>query len=97
MVLNMNRLVPFLGGLVVGVAIGMLVLSGAVAGYPLVLTIGVSVLMFVGGLLLGRKSSPKPQPMRLTGRVFDFPQGFVMVEAALRRAKSIIPAKVTEE
>ena len=90
----------FLGGLVVGVGIGMVVLSGTVAslaGYPLAITIGVSAFMFVGGIFLGRKASPKVQPMRLTGRVFDFPQGFVAVEVALRRAKSMIPVKVTEE
>jgi len=96
-----ERLAPFLGGLMVGVAIGMLALSGfaarAAAGYPLFFTIGVAVMTFIGGVLLGRRAAPKTQEVRLAGRVFDFPQGSVMVEVALRRAKSMIPVRVTQE
>jgi len=89
---------PFLGGLAVGIPIGVLFLAEYVlefaAEYPLLFIIGISVVMFVGGLVLGRRASPKPQKVRLTGRVFDFPQGAVMVETALRRVKSILPTKV---
>jgi len=94
-----ERLVPFLGGLIVGFAICMLFLSGYVAqaaGYPLFFTIGIAIMMFAGGVLLGRRAAPRAKEMRLTGRVFDFPQGVVMVETALRRVKSIIPVKVTQ-
>lgn|GEM_PF-6062553 len=83
-----------------GVAIGMLLLSGfaaqAVIGYPIFFTIGVAVMTFMGGVLFGRRVSSKTQEVRLTGRVFDFPQGSVMVEVALRRIKSIIPVRVTQ-
>jgi len=94
-----EHLAPFLGGLTVGVAIGMLLLSGfaaqAATGYPLIFTVGIAVMTFVGGVLLGRRAAPKTKEVRLTGRVFEFPQGPVMVEVALKRAKSMLPTKVT--
>ena len=100
--LNMReRLAPFLGGLMAGVAVGMLLLPEFMAqvasDHPLFFIVGLTATMFVAGVSLGRKSSPKPREMKLTGRVFDFPQGSVMVEVALRRMKSILPTKVTQE
>ena len=97
----MRELATFLGGLMVGVAISILFLSGlaiqVATGYPLFFITGIAIMMFLGGMLLGRKSAPRVHEMRLTGRVFDFPQGSVMVEVALRRARSIIPVRVTQE
>jgi len=89
-----------IGGFVTGLAVGMLVmlvLSGPAmnaAGASLLLTTAVGMLAFVAGALLGRRASR--QEIRLSGRVFEFPQGFVMVEVALRRARSIIPVRVTQ-
>ena len=94
-----QRLLPFLGGLVVGAVVGVLFLSGfaleVATGYPFPFIAGIVVLTFLGGAMVGWRVSPKPREPRLTGRVFDFPQGLVMVEIALKRAKSIIPVKVT--
>lgn len=93
------RFAPAIGGFIIGLVTGMLVLSGPamnVAGTsPMLFVAGVVALTFVAGILLGRKTSPKPQEIRLTGRVFEFPQGSVMVEVALRRMKSILPTRVT--
>jgi len=99
-VLNMSRILPFIGGLATGIAVAMIFLGTlaqmAALNYPWAFTIGIGALLFVGGLLVGIKTSPKPQEMKLTGRVFDFPQGSIMVEVALRRMRSILPTKVTE-
>ena len=90
-------LLSFLGGLLVGLAVGMLFLSWLVMQTIDYLAFETAILMLVGGILLGRRVAPKTKEMRLTGRVFDFPQGSVMVEVALRRAKSIIPVRVTQK
>ena len=95
----MRGLVPaFLAGFASGLAFGLLLLEPvqAALGFPQPFAAGVAAAVFAGGLLLGRGLAPKPREVRLTGRVFDFPQGPVMVEAALRRAKSILPTKVVE-
>jgi len=100
-VLNVQRVALFLAGFTVGFAVNMLLLSEFTAqiatGYPLFFMAGLAAAMFASGMLLGRKIAPKSQEMRLTGRVFDFPQGSVMVEVALRRMRSILPTKVTQE
>lgn len=96
-----GRLAPFLGGLLVGLVIGSLVFSYIVVevatGMPVALIIGVSMLTFIAGVLVGGRRQEKTKEIRLTGRVFDFPQGPVMVEVALKRMGSIIPVKVTQE
>jgi len=88
------------GGFLIGVLVGIFVFSGPVmvaAGCnALVFALAMASIAFVAGLMLGRRASPKPQPIRLTGRVFEFPQGMVMVEVALKRLKSILPTKVTQ-
>jgi len=95
------RFAPALGGFIVGLVVGMFIFSGpamSVAGTsPILFAVGVAALTFVAGVLLGRKTSPKPHEIKLTGRVFEFPQGSVMVEVALKRMKSILPTKVTQE
>jgi len=99
-VLNV-KLAPVVGGFIIGLVVGMFVLSGpaisVASSFPAFFTIGTAILTFVAGILLGRKTTPKPHEIKLTGRVFEFPQGSVMVEVALRRAKSIIPVRVTQE
>ncbi|MBW2674862.1 MAG: hypothetical protein JRD89_15850 [Deltaproteobacteria bacterium] len=40
--------------------------------------------------MIGRRTSPKIEPVKFSGRVFEFPQGPIMVEAALRRMGSVI-------
>jgi len=95
-----ERIFPFIGGLVVGVAVAMVFLERAVQTVATnnlwFFTVGIGALLFIGGLLLGKKMTPKPQEMRLTGRVFDYPQGSIMIEVALKRMRSILPTKVTE-
>lgn len=92
-----SRVLPFIGGLITGFAFGLIVPAGFMAnvllGYPVFFTIVASVVTFIGGVLAGARVSPKTQPVRMTGRVFEFPQGPIMVEVALRRAKSIIPGR----
>jgi len=94
-----EKILPFLGGILVGLAVGMLFLSGfamqVAVGYPLYFMVGIAALAFVGGALLGKRMSPKYE-MKLTGRIFNFPQGPVMVQAALKRVGSLIPRKVTQ-
>lgn len=94
-----EKIFPFLGGILVGAAIGMLVLPPVTLQLStnfLILTIATSILTFVGGILLGGHIMPKKE-MKLTGRVFEFPQAPIMIEIALKRAKSILATKVTEE
>ena len=95
------KLAPVVGGFIIGLVVGMFVLSGpaisAASSFPAFFTIGTAILTFVAGILLGRKTTSKSHEIKLTGRVFEFPQGSVMVEVALRRAKSIIPVRVTQE
>ena len=94
------KLAPALGGFLIGVIVGIFVVGGPAAAVaasePLIFAIAVASLAFLAGALLGRRTSPKPKEMKLTGRVFEFPQGTVMVEVALRRLKSILPTKVTQ-
>jgi len=94
-----RAVVAFVAGELIGVAVGVLATSWfthVIEAQPLVFTTAIAALVGVGGFLAGRRSTPKHE-MRLTGRVFDFPQGSVMVEVALRRMRSILPTKVTEE
>lgn len=89
----------FLGGLALGLVVGTFVIGGIIAGVGLntvVVAGATGAGAFIAGLVLGMTSRPKQEPVRLTGRVFEFPQGPVMVEVALKRASSIIPTKVTQ-
>ena len=86
----------FVGGIVLGVVLGVLVGGAllsidAIASLGGVATIlGAVALAFVGGLFLGSfRQQPKPR-VRLSGRVFDFPQAPAMVEIALRRMRAIV-------
>ena len=94
------KLAPAIGGFIIGLVVGMFILSGpamtVVGTSPMLFAVGVAALTFVAGILLGRKTTPKPQEIKLTGRVFEFPQGTAMVEVALRRMKSILPTRVTQ-
>ncbi|MHC1627559.1 MAG: hypothetical protein ACXQTI_01845 [Candidatus Nezhaarchaeales archaeon] len=94
------NLAPAIGGFIIGLLVGIFVVGGpataALATEPLIFAIAASSMAFLAGVLLGRRTSPKPKEMKLTGRVFEFPQGTVMVEVALRRLKSILPTKVTQ-
>lgn len=89
-----ERVLPFLGGLMAGIIVGALVAAVPMSqsmGSPALLA-GVAVVMFVAGLLLGRRWKPTQQEVRFTGRVFEFPQGSAMVEVALRRMRSVLPS-----
>ena len=93
-----ERVLTFLGGTLVGIVLGIFVVSKpfiALAGaYPWFLALGTSILAFFGGTLIARKTT-KVQPIRFSGRIFEFPQAPIMVEVALRRMESVIPARVT--
>jgi len=87
-----------LAGFVLGVVVGIFVVGIPVIGLsPMVIIIIVSSATFFAGIVLGRAFAPKSSAMRLTGRIFEFPQGPVMVEVSLRRMKSILPTEVTQE
>lgn len=93
----MERGLILLGGIGVGVAVSLATLSltgGVYVDQPFLYAL-TAFISLAGGILLGRATAPKTQQVRLTGRVFEFPQGPVMLEVALRRAGSLIPAKVT--
>lgn len=79
----------------IGLVIGALLFGWVTAHRNPLLLFGIAGVSLVAGILLG-KSTAKPQEMRLTGRVFEFPQGSVMVEVALKRLGSILPTRVTE-
>jgi len=93
-----ERVLVLLGGLLIGIVLGIFVVSKpfiALAGaYPWFLALGTSILAFFGGTLIARKTT-KVQPIRFSGRIFEFPQAPIMVEVALRRMESVIPARVT--
>lgn len=94
----LDKLLPFAGGILLGAVAGVFLVSApaleVAVGMPIVFIVGVAVVTFVAGLLVGRKTSPKPEEVRMTGRVFEFPQGPLMVEVALKRMGSILPTKV---
>ncbi|RLE47842.1 MAG: hypothetical protein DRJ18_02740 [Candidatus Methanomethylicota archaeon] len=90
----------FLAGVLLGVVVGTFVVGGFVAGMGLHIAVVAGATgagAFVAGLVLGMTTRPKQEPIRLTGRIFEFPQGPIMVEVALKRASSLIPARVTRE
>ncbi|MBW2674861.1 MAG: hypothetical protein JRD89_15845 [Deltaproteobacteria bacterium] len=68
-------LLHVLGGLVIGIVVGMFVLSGpamaAAMGGGFFLMLGVAALTFVGGLLIGRRTSPKIEPVKFSWRPVD--------------------------
>ncbi len=84
------------GGLLLGLAIGIFIvgapLIATLAGVPLLLVIGIAIIAFVGGLLIGRLGTKEQaiQPPRFGGRVFEFPQGPLLVEIALKRAGYVV-------
>jgi len=94
----LDKLLPFVGGILLGVVVGVFLVSAPVIevalSMPIAFVIGLVAVVFLAGLLVGRKSSPKPEEVRMTGRVFEFPQGPLMVEVALRRMGSVLPTKV---
>jgi len=93
-----ERVLVLLGGILIGIVLGIFVVSKpliALAGtYPWFLALGTSIFAFFGGTLIARKTT-KVQPIRFSGRIFEFPQAPIMVEVALRRMESVIPARVT--
>jgi len=54
---------------------------------------GIYLMALLGGIIAARG---KREEVKLTGRVFEFPQAPIMVEMALRRYGSIIPRRMTE-
>lgn len=79
-------------GVVVGILVGGALLTveavSMIGGVTVVL--GVVVLAFLGGLFIGLSRKPPRPRVRLSGRVFDFPQAPAMVEIALRRMRAIV-------
>jgi len=94
----LDKLLPFVGGILLGVVAGVFLVSAPAVevalSMPIAFVIGLVAVVFLAGLLVGRKSSPKPEEVRMTGRVFEFPQGPLMVEVALKRMGSVLPTKV---
>jgi len=89
-------MMQFVAGLVLGLSVGVALAITALhvtVQYYWIIAAGVSALMFIAGAVVERR---RRREIRLTGRVFEFPQGPVMVEIALRRMSSILPAKVTQ-
>ena len=83
------------GGFLIGLVVGALVFGWIITHKSPLVLLGIAGLAFVAGLLIG-KGTAKPREMHLTGRVFEFPQGAVLLEVALKRLGSILPTKVTE-
>jgi len=59
----------------------------------LAIVAGIYLMALLGGIIAARE---KREEVKLTGRVFEFPQAPIMVEMALRRYGSIIPRRMTE-
>ena len=83
--------------LLIGIGIGAIIGSffsmfilGTVEIMQLFLFIGVCIISFAIGYFIKR---PKAPEIRLTGRVFAFPQAPVQIEASLRRMGSILPIR----
>ena len=89
-----EKVLTLLGGILLGIVFGVFLVSKsiiAVAGtYPWIVAILSSVLMFFGGVLISRKTS-KTEPIRFSGRVFEFPQAPIMIEVALTRMGALVP------
>jgi len=87
------RGVIFLSGLILGELIGIFVMAGPTIQFafscPILFLVAICVFSFIGGLLLGVATRPKSKKLPLAGRVFEFPQGPLMVEIALKRMKSL--------
>lgn len=86
----------FVGGVLIGIVIGVFILSNAIiaiAGtFPVFVNVVVAVLAFFGGIFVSRKTE-KQEQIRFSGRVFEFPQAPVVVEIALRRLGSMVPTR----
>lgn len=92
---------PFIAGIMLGLSIGVLVVAGATLelalSFPLAAIVAIFAGAIIGSFLLGASiGGKKPREIQLTGRVFEFPQGPIMVEVALKRMGSLIPAKPTK-
>ncbi len=92
----MEKLWAFLGGMVMGAAIGMAVFANpelleAAAMVPPLILVAVAVACFLAGFMVNMKKSAEELPMQ--GRVFPCPQAPVLVEVALKRMGSIMGEK----
>jgi len=76
-------------GAIIGSFFSMLVL-GTIEIMQLFLFIGVCIISFAIGFFIKR---PKAPEIKLTGRIFAFPQAPVQIEASLRRMGSILPVR----
>jgi len=83
-------------GIVLGVLVGVLV-GGALLSVETIamlggvtVVLGVVMLAFLGGLFIGLSRRPPRPQIRISGRMFDFPQAPAMVEIALRRMRAIV-------
>jgi len=92
----MNRMAAFVGGALVGIAIGILL-----GAYPIIAyTVQTNTLMFmiadtivgvIGGLAIGWKlGGGKARGVKLQGRFWRFPQGNLMVQISLKRMGSLV-------
>ena len=72
----------------VGVGFGVAIALSLIPAKAMLLATGIAMLAGLGaGFMAGsRTSKPRRSNVRLTGRVFPFPQGPYYIEIALRRA-----------
>jgi len=80
-----------------GLGIIVCVIAGYI-GHSAALAAGLAfVVGFPLGLGIAQLFKPKQRSIPLVGRVFSFPQAPVFLEVAAKRAKTLIPARITSE
>jgi len=91
----MSRMVAFIGGALVGIAIGILlgaypIIAYAIQMNTLILMIADTIAGVIGGLAIGWKLGGKARGVELRGRFWRFPQGNLMVQISLKRMGSLV-------
>jgi len=92
----MSRIIPFAGGLLIGLALG--VLTGA---YPLIaLTVERNTILVIfadtlmgaigGAMVMWKLNKRRGGGVQLQGRFWRFPQGNLMVQISLKRMGSLM-------
>ena len=77
----------FIAGFIVGLVIGIFVVGARVAGIGTIIVAPITMIIgFIVGYAVKKRGRVPSAPITFTGRVFEFPQAPILIEASLRRA-----------
>jgi len=95
----MKQAIPYIGGLGVGLLLGILIGSYTevallIGRNAVTYMLASTVLGAIAGVFLGWKvSGGVAKPVRPEGRLWQFPQGVLFVQVALKRMGSVVGEK----